>query len=55
MTGHADTPEELAVRGFKPADEATIINVEYRHYDDDLVAQHGDLGHAVVQVGFPGK
>ena len=31
------------------------MNVEYRQYDADLVAQYGDLGHAVVQVGFPGK
>ena len=55
MAGYADTPEALVLRGFKAEDRARIIKVEYRHYDDDLAAQHGDLGHAIVQVGFPGK
>jgi hypothetical protein len=52
---YADTPEELALKGFRPDDQATIVNVEYRQYSSDLLAVHGDLGHAVVQVGFAGK
>jgi hypothetical protein len=55
VSDHADTPEELVLGGFRPEDQATVVNVEYRRYDEDLVAQHGDLGHAVVQVGFPGR
>jgi hypothetical protein len=51
----ADTPEELVLRGFRPEDQASAVNVEHRWYDDDLIARFGDLGHAVVQVGFPGK
>jgi hypothetical protein len=52
---YADTPEELALSGFGPEDHASVMNVEYRKYDADLVAQYGDLGHAIVQVGFPGN
>jgi hypothetical protein len=48
----ADTPEELVLRGFRPEDQASAVNVEHRWYDDDLIARFGDLGHAVVQVGF---
>jgi hypothetical protein len=55
MAEDASTPEELALRGFKPEDEATVVSVDYRHYDPALIAQYGDLGHAVVQVGFPGR
>ena len=55
MSDYADTPEELALRGFRPDEQATIVNVEYRQYSSDLVAVHGDLGHAIVQVGFSGK
>jgi hypothetical protein len=55
VSGYADTPEELVMRGFKPKDQATVVSVEYRQYDENLVALHGDLGHAIVQVGFPGK
>jgi hypothetical protein len=49
------TPEELALEGFDPEAGATVVSVEYKQYDDELVAQYGDLGHAIVQVGFPGK
>jgi hypothetical protein len=52
---YADTPEEVALRGFRQEDQASVVNVEHRRYDDDLIARFGDLGHAVVQVGFPGK
>ena len=56
VSDYADTAEELALRGFRPDDKATIVNVEYRQYSSDLVAVHGELGHAIVQVvGFPGK
>lgn len=47
-------PEELALEGFDPDAGATVVNVEYRQYDDEQVAQLGDLGHAIVQIGFPG-
>ena len=52
---YADTPEELVLRGFRPEDQASVVNVKYRQYDADLIAQYGDLGHAIVQIGFPGK
>jgi hypothetical protein len=52
---YADTPEELVLRGFKPEDQAWVVNVEYKQYSPDLVARFGDLGHAIVQVGFPGN
>ena len=55
MSEPAGTPEELVLRGFRPEDQATVVNVEYRRYDSRLVAEHGDLGHAIVKVGFPGK
>jgi len=55
VSGYADTPEELVLRGFKPEDQATVVSIEYRQYDKTFVAHHGDLGHAIVQVGFPGK
>jgi hypothetical protein len=52
---YTDTPEELVLGGFKPEDQASVVSVEYKEYSPDLVARFGDLGHAVVQVGFPGK
>lgn len=55
MAQDEKTPEELALEGFDPKAGAMVVNVEYRQYDDDLVAQFGDLGHAVVQIGFPGR
>ena len=49
------TPEDLALEGFDPEAGATVVRVEYKQYDEELVAQYGDLGHAIVQIGFPPK
>jgi hypothetical protein len=38
------TPEEVALRGFRPEDGAYVVGARYEEPD-----------HAVVQVGFPGK
>jgi hypothetical protein len=48
MVREATTPDEAALSGFLPGDEAIVVNVEYRHNEQDL-------GHAIVQIGFPGK
>ncbi len=54
MAEEEKTPEVLALEGFDDDSGATVVDVEFKRYDDELVAQFGDLGHAVVQVGFPG-
>jgi hypothetical protein len=54
MAEEEKTPEELALEGFDDDSGATVVDVEFKRYDDELVVQFGDLGHAVVQVGFPG-
>jgi ATP-dependent Clp protease ATP-binding subunit ClpC len=42
-SGACATPDEVALRGFAPKDQAHIVNLRYEQAD-----------HAIVQVGFPG-